>query len=334
MSSSGRPLWAILGLISTAIFLWFFCRGVNFSEVAEAIATISPISFVFALILLSAGYAIRIIRWWLMLRNLDDEIPLRTCIWPLLVGVALNNILPFRAGDAFRALGFRKELKAPTMRVLGTLLLERLFDLSTLLLLFFIGLFGSHTLKVPQSLLIVAILSTGTGITALCSILFFFGHINRLLRWISELPVIRRRNWTSVIQHHGNTFLEAMHILKSPRLAPQLVGLSLLVWGFEGAVFAVISAAVQSGSATHGPWFAMATGTLGTMIPSSPGYIGTFDYLTMLGLIAYGAESGRATAFAIVTHTVLWLPLTLAGLIYFAISGTNMLGSLLRGEMR
>ena len=70
------------------------------------------------------------------------------------------------------------------------------------------------------------------------------------------------------------------------------------------------------------PWFACATGTLATLIPSSPGYVGTFDYFAILGMMAYGAGRAISTAFAMLVHLLLWLPVTLAGAAYLVVPGT------------
>jgi uncharacterized membrane protein YbhN (UPF0104 family) len=53
--------------------------------------------------------------------------------------------------------------------------------------------------------------------------------------------------------------------------------------------------------------------TLATLLPSSPGYVGTFDYFATLGLTAYGALPSTAAAFAFLTHLMLWIPVTVAG---------------------
>jgi hypothetical protein len=57
----------------------------------------------------------------------------------------------------------------------------------------------------------------------------------------------------------------------------------------------------------------MSTGTLATLLPSSPGYVGTFDYFAMQGIIAYGAAKEPAAAFTLLAHILMWLPLTVVG---------------------
>jgi uncharacterized membrane protein YbhN (UPF0104 family) len=57
-------------------------------------------------------------------------------------------------------------------------------------------------------------------------------------------------------------------------------------------------------------------GTLATVIPSTPGYAGTFDFFTARAMTASGNAAAAATAFALLVHVLLWLPPTIAGGIY------------------
>lgn len=103
-----------------------------------------------------------------------------------------------------------------------------------------------------------------------------------------------------------------------------LLGLSIVTWALEGGVFVVVALALESGGTQRGPWFALATATLGTLLPSSPGYVGTFDYFAVLGLTAYGATREAAVAFALTVHAVLWVPLTASGLLYLLLRGERI----------
>ena len=260
-----------------------------------------------------------------MLRVLDSQVTLGTCGWPFVVSIAVNNLFPFRVGDAVRVVGFRKQLRAPAMRLLGTLVIERLLDLMTLLVFFFVGLLGITDGKIPEIFIQLTSWIAAGGATVVLVVLLFSSQMERLVRWVADRPALVARGWSDPIKAHGNHFLCALLLLRSPILTLQLIILSIVVWGFEGAVFATIAHTLSSESAAAGPWFALSTGTLATLLPSSPGYVGTFDYFAMLGLVAYGAERATAAAFAVVVHVVLWLPITVVGIIYFLKPGANMM---------
>lgn len=321
-----RWIIPLLGLGITGFFLWLLLSKVEWNEVSGALSRISLVSLLIALGFLAVGYTVRVVRWWSMLRVLDPGVSLSACGWPFLVSIAVNNLLPFRAGDALRIVGFRKQLRAPAMRLLGTLLIERLLDLMTLLVFFFLGLSGVTASKVPEYFIRLTSFIAIGGAVAVLAILFFTRQIERLFYWIADRPGLVVRGWSAPMKEHIGHLLDALRVLQTPTFTLKLIALSVIVWGFEGAVFATVAHALSPESATAGPWFALSTGTLATLIPSSPGYVGTFDYFAMLGMMAYGAERSSATAFAVVVHVVLWLPLTIAGMTYFLMPGARMMG--------
>lgn len=321
-----RWILPLLGLGVTGFFLWLLLRRVELYEVSGALSRISMVSLIIALGFLAAGYTVRVVRWWWMLRVLDPGVSLSACGWPFLVSIAVNNLLPFRAGDALRVVGFRKQLRAPAMRLLGTLLIERLLDLMTLLVFFFLGLLGVTDGEMPIYFIRLTSFIAVGGAVAVLAILFFTRQIERLFYWIVDRPGLIVRGWSGPMKAHSGNLLDALRVLQTPKFTLKLIALSVVVWGFEGAVFATVANALSPESATYGSWFALSTGTLATLLPSSPGYVGTFDYFAMLGMMAYGAERASATAFAVVVHVVLWLPLTIAGMAYFLMPGARMLG--------
>ena len=93
-----------------------------------------------------------------------------------------------------------------------------------------------------------------------------------------------------------------------------LFGLLVVIWTCEGAVFVTTATALKAGAASLGPWLSFAAGSLATAVPSSPGYIGTFDYFAALGLTVYGTAPEIAAAIAL-TVPSLWVPLTVTELL-------------------
>ena len=60
---------------------------------------------------------------------------------------------------------------------------------------------------------------------------------------------------------------------------------------------------------------------LATTIPSAPGYVGTFDAPGIAVSTAYNVPLAIATAYTLVLHAALWLPITLVGAFYFVKEG-------------
>jgi uncharacterized membrane protein YbhN (UPF0104 family) len=254
-----------------------------------------------------------------MLRVLEPGLPLRNCARPFLISLAINNTVPLRAGDILRTVGFRRELRSPPMRIFGTLVIERLLDLFTLLAFFFVGLISVAAGAFPPSLFRASMAMAACCLISLLAFILWPDRLRQGLMRLSSHPWVSPP-WATRLDAWLEQLFETLSLLRLPKLATQLLGLSILTWSFEGGLFACVAWSLQTSAHSMGPWFALSTGTLATLIPGSPGHLGTFDYFAMIGLIAYGAQRTTAAVFAILVHVFLWVPVTLVGGFLFTTS--------------
>ncbi|MBW3656488.1 MAG: flippase-like domain-containing protein [Gemmatimonadetes bacterium] len=305
------------GLAVSAGALYLLLAGLDSAMLVQAWSRLTAIGLLGAGVLLALGYALRIVRWWWMLRSFDTRVRLIHCVTPFVASIALNNVLPLRAGDAVRAFGFQRQLGLSSATVLGTVVVERLLDLSMLLVFFFAGAAFVSAATLPPAL------ANGAKLLALASAAVLVGlplagpALARRLRGAGEGTSGRLNG----LRSGAAGLFESFALLRSGPRAIVLLPLTVLIWALEGAVFATIAADLASGTSPLAAWFAMACGTLATLLPSTPGYVGTFDYFASLGLSAFGASREVATAFSLSVHAVLWLPVTLVGLALLALHG-------------
>ena len=328
-----------LGLAGTGVFAWLFARGLEWDEVLREMAGLSVPVVLLAVGFQALGWLLRIVRWWLLLRPGAPGLSLGACAGPFLAGMAVNNVLPLRAGDALRLAGFLRQLQSPVLRVAGTLVIERVLDVAVLAAVFFVCLLVAPAPALPPE--VVAGLSWLVGAAALgmLSILLFPSLLARLSarieagvrgdrfpagRFGRRFPAARRLVERGLRQCAD--FADGLALARSRRRMPALVGISVAAWTAEGALFATIAAGLDSGAAPAGPWLALATGTLSTTIPAGPGHLGTFDYFAMVGLAAYGAAPAAAEAFALVVHATLWISPTVVGFAWLALSAAGRRG--------
>ena len=311
-----RWLKLSIGLATTAGFVWLLARGLNLDALGRAFAGLSVSAVVLALSFMAAGHAGRIVRWWLLLRALEPSLPLSDCVRPFLSGIAVNNVMPFRAGDALRVLGFRRQLRSPAMRVLGTLVIERALDLIILSGIFFLSLLGLPADAFPRSFVVATAWLGGAGVAAILGAMLFLPLFERFRDRLPGRRFFAGRRWTEAVSRHGEHLAEAIGLVRSVPRMLMLIGLSVVVWICEGVTFVTVAVALKADVAPLGPWLSLAAGTLATAIPSSPGYIGTFDYFAAQGLAAYGASPEVAAALALTVHA-LWIPLTVVGLLSY-----------------
>jgi uncharacterized protein (TIRG00374 family) len=316
--SAKKALRFTVGLVIAALFTWLVLGHVDSRELLAALSGVVPGWLFAALIAFFVGYACRIERWRQMLRAENPGIKWRDCALPLFASFAVNNVLPFRAGDIMRSFAFCGRLGASSGTVIATLLVERVLDLLVLLLalaaaIALLGagasLLGAWTMPV---LLAVSIVLVAT-------LLLLPTVVTRLGRAVASVATRMAPGFGAKITAEVERCVKALHQLSRAAAMPKLVAWSMATWAAEGLVFYAAALAMPALSNGLAAWLALPVGTLATLIPSTPGYIGTFDYFTAAAMRELGNQPAVAVAYAYLVHMLLWLPPTLVGGIALAL---------------
>jgi uncharacterized protein (TIRG00374 family) len=313
---ASRALKLALGVAISAAFLYATFRTVPFSQVLVVIGSARPEWLVAALAFVALAYTLKIYRWATMLRSLGSTVRAREAATPFLGGVALNNVLPFRAGDVIRVVAFQRFTGIPASGQIGTLVLERLLDLFVLMTFLFATVSYLEADVLDEALLSGLKLAALAAAAAIAVFIAAPGVIRVVVRWAeARIPKLRRA---------GEALLrlsDAVATLSRPIFVLRVAFLSVLAWLAEGGAFFAVGQALGIGATPEAALLALSVGTLSTIIPSSPGYVGTFHYFTARTLSGVGAPAVSATAFAILIHAILWLATTAAGFLLLTISG-------------
>ena len=312
-SKRGGLLRLAIGLPIAAVFAWLAFGRIDWSAAGSTLAEARLMPLIAALALLGVDFSLRTLRWWWMLRTFDKTLPTSACFAPFFGSFAANNILPMRAGDLIRIVGFRHHIGAPAMRILGTMVIERLLDLFMLLAIFFVGLHSLADGAINPKFITGAKLIAGIALGLLVFLIVAERLILRGVRKLEASDFARQRGWLMRGLKWFDQALSTVSIFRSPTMVLALCGFSIAAWLCEGAVFYCVAWSLGIEVPPIGAWFAMSTGTLATLLPSSPGYVGTFDYFAMRGIIAYGAAEDPAAAFTLLAHLMMWLPVTIVG---------------------
>jgi hypothetical protein len=312
--TSKKTLRFTLGIFLASLFLYLTLRQISYKELERAFDNVNMIWVIAALGAFAIGYSCRIERWRLMLELDNPTLKWSTCSGPLLASIAANNVLPFRVGDVLRSFAFNGKLNTTSGVVIATLLVERLLDLFVILILLGVALalFGMDTSYFAQAGLKILLASA----LAILAVLFFPHFFKPLfLRMGQLLARVAPRVGNKILKEMEQCITTIQHLAKGNIMA-RLVSWSLLAWLAEGCVFWFTALALPSILVPLAGWVAFPVGTLATLIPSTPGYVGTFDFFTMQAMARLGNVPGAATAYALLVHALLWLPPTLVGGVY------------------
>ena len=303
-----------IGISGAAIAL--ATRRLHFANIWPVLRHSNPGFVAAAVALLLTAFVLRALRWYLILRKADSRPAFSCVVQALFAGFAINNLLPLRAGDLVRALAFPEKLGSGRAVLLGSLVFERVLDLLSLLAIGMVVLSSSSLPPGLRAAQVTFVSVAGAGVVGILAVLVFVEPLRKLmLRVVSALPC--RESLRDKLTRTGLVLMDFVAAL-GPRSAAELGVLSAIIWLVEGAVYLCAALAVSSPNVALGPWLAMVLANFSMLIPSAPGYVGTFHVSASAGLIATGVDPNRAGGFAILVHAVLWIPITAIGLACFA----------------
>lgn len=309
----------LIGLAISVGCIAFVATKIDFAALGQALLHFERPWIAAGLTSLVFGYAMRIGRWAMMLRAAGAEIRISACAAPFLGSIALNNVLPFRAGDAVRALVFPARLGVERTTAMASLLLERMMDLAALVLCLGIGMaLVDATVELPKRLQHVIVVASIGASAVLAFLLFASPWIARLL----DAAVIRGgERWPGVVLKAlgiAAVIFHRMAAMSRPRILVRLSVLSIPVWIGEAGLYFALMLGLNVSIGFAGALTVMAITTLSTLVPSTPGYIGPFHLAAFAAASMLGSDAAQAGAFAVLAHFTLWAATTLAGAIAIA----------------
>ena len=298
-------LW--LGLAVSIVFLVLLAWQFDLAPALAQLQHARPGWLLLALLVLGVDFSLRISRWKLLLHHFNPDLGWRQAAGPFMGSFALNNVVPLRAGDIARAFAFRQQLGCDSGLVTSSLVIERVLDMAALLAFLLLGL----ALVSNGELNWVNPASYGLLLLVLASVMLVILAPGWWRSRLEGLQFARSAPGEFVLQ-----VLRGLEQYRGTWLWIRLIGLSLLVWALEGCVYLLTCIALGAGTHGGSAWLAMSVGSLSTLLPSSPGYVGTFDYFATLTFSSTGMPEAQAVSVTLLVHLVLWLPITLLGGLY------------------
>jgi uncharacterized membrane protein YbhN (UPF0104 family) len=122
------------------------------------------------------------------------------------------------------------------------------------------------------------------------------------------------------VEQMAEAFLGGLGVLSRRGDLAIVAVTSLLAWSCEAAMYWTVAQAfgvpLSTSMSVVGAYLTTAIGNLATLVPSGPGYVGTFEAGVLLAVNgALGVPRALALSYAVLLHVILWLPVTVWGAI-------------------
>jgi glycosyltransferase 2 family protein len=289
---------ALVGVPVSAVFMYLAIRGADLAAVWSTLqnARLAPLGL--AVACMGLVYWLQAARWR---RIAGTSLSQRRYVEMVVAGVAVNNVLPGRVGDLLRARWVSRGAFSGG-RGVATVVLDRAFDILALAVFLlatlpFVTDEGWVDRIVVGTLFVLAALAAGLAAAR---------------SYTRRRPRGRRRQRRLVRRFLRDTLDGLSELMEAARPVP-LIALSLAAWSVWAVAAILVARSVGVELSIVEAVFVTAALNLGVAIPSSPGFVGTYQWLGVSALALFGVSQEAGLAFAIAMQAVWYVPTTLVG---------------------
>lgn len=315
-----------LGVAIGAGCMYMAVRKIDWREVMGALGRVQYLPLIPCVLLVFLGHILRALRWRILMAPIK-VVRTGRLFSALMIGYVVNSITPAHLGELVRAyvLGRREGISASS--VLATIVVERVIDIFSLLGLMVLAVFlypfpawvtKSGYLMLAGALALVLLLAALRR--------FPETTMGYFARFASFIPgSVKKR-----LSDAAEGFISGILPLRGKGDYIIAAVLSAAIWACYGLIFQLCLYAFDFPNRYATGWLTslllLVITTIAVVVPSSPGYVGTYHYLCQLTLAMFLVPAGEALSFGALVHILNILPVTLAGVACARMEGVALTG--------
>lgn len=307
-----------VALVLAAVLLYFAFRGVSWGELYQRLRYARLEVLVLVMVAFTCSYFCRGLRWGVLLSAVG-RLPTLTVFWATATGYLGNSFLPARAGELIRSAMLARSTGVDVGYVLATAVTERVLDAGVLVLIGVVALtaVGELPAWLSSSMQVMAV-AGALGLTGL----FCVPRLEPLIRVVvARLPFGARR---ARVDGLVAKFLLGLRSFQDPARAAKFLGLTAVIWTIDTTAAIVCARGLDTTLLPQQAALLIAALGLASAAPSTPGFVGVYQFVTVSVLALFGIAQGEALAFILVFQGltyVVTIALGLPGLWRLAASG-------------
>ena len=318
----------LLAIIITAGALYLAFRGQDFAAIGSELSKTNLWAIGLAVLFQFVAHFVRGWRWQFLLRPIKEKTSLWIAFKAVMAGYGMNNVIP-RSGEIIRPAMASVQENMPFAGTLATIIVERIFDVIALGLLFVFSLFSyekEFRTSFPDlsGAAIPILIVVTAGLILFVTIFISKGVSNFFLRLIHKLFP---KKIADPLARAFETFTTGLHGLQKDTALPIILG-TIGVWACYAistycGMYALPGSGIEA-IGIKGAIVLLSLAGIAITIPT-PGGTGTYHYFISQALILFfGINASTAVAFATVTHAANYIVITITGLIFMFSAGISL----------
>ena len=309
-----NKLWIGIGI--SLFFLFLLFRKIDFHKLLAAFREMDYRYLLPAVFFTFISYFFRAVRWKYLLLPLKKT-RMKNLFPATIIGYMANNLLPARLGEFVRAYVLGEKEGLSTSAVFASLVVDRLFDGFTVLLILLLTFF---TVKLPPGMGKVQnglVVGGYVTLAVYITVVIFLVTLKRktlqtinLIAWF--LKPFPAKVSEKIIPLLGS-FIEGVRLSSRPAELVALLSTSGVIWFFAIWPVDLLLRSFGIILPITASMFIMVFLVFAVMVPASPGYVGTYHAACVYGLMAFNIQKEKALSIALIIHGVSFFPVILLG---------------------
>lgn len=312
-----KKLWIGIGI--SIFFLFLLFRKIDFSKLFAALSEMDYRYLLPAVLFTFISYYVRAVRWRYLLLPMK-KIGMRNLFSATVIGYMANNLLPARLGEFVRAYVLSEKEKLDTSAVFATLVLDRLFDGFTVILILVVTFF---TIKLPpgmenvqHGLVVGGYVTLAFYVAVIVFIITLKKQTARTINLTARLLKPFPAKVSEKIIPLLGSFIEGLRLSARPSDLILLLFSSLVIWAFAVYALAMVLHSFGIFLPITASMFIMVFLVFAVMVPASPGFVGTYHAACVYGLMAFNVQMEKALSIALIVHGINFFPVIFLGFWY------------------
>ena len=299
--------WIISISLASGLLYWSL-RGIEWAQVGRTLSRAHPSDISICACLITGALFLRAVRWRVLLRA-EGNVSVPDAYWATAAGYFGNNFLPARAGEIVRTVMISARANLGKAFVLTTALSERMVDAITLVVISACVLFAipEKPKWLADASLPFAIIGFG-GVVAIAVLPYLEGFCLRVTKSL-PFPVTFRTK----LEHVTMQILLGVRSFHDFQRLFRFLGFTVVIW-LSDALCTVICARALDLTIPLPIAFLLITGLgLGSALPSTPGYVGVYQFVAVSVLSPFGYSRNDSIAYILLYQALSYVVIGIWG---------------------
>ncbi|MBN1831366.1 MAG: flippase-like domain-containing protein [Deltaproteobacteria bacterium] len=322
IKSLNWKLWA--GLLVGVLFLYLAFREVEFGQMWDSLKSANYWFLLPATFIIFFSHFLRAFRWRFLLDPVK-RVDIPSLFSALMIGYGANMAMPAHLGEFLRAYVLSQKHKIPVGSVFATIVMERIIDVFSLLVLMFLAVL-LHPF--PEWVVKSGYIMFAAALGLFVFLVLFKKFDKKTDHFLHIILKAVPERFGARIMGSTERFFSGILPLKRRGDYAVVVLVSVSIWICYAFVFYVCFQAFDFIKIYHLPWYTglilLVITTISVVVPSSPGYVGLYHFLCQISLAMFAVPESPALSYAAVVHAVNFLPVLALALLFAGYEGLRI----------